>query len=111
MLLWQNFFVNVMESQLNSQASWNTWGPLFDKLNLAFTLIFTAELLVNMYANWFREFVSSGSEQSSRGQHRENPCLRIFFPPQQMLSLCSSALFFDHIAHIKSFAVFQYFSR
>jgi hypothetical protein len=34
-------------------------SDIFDKLNLALTLIFTAELCVNLAAFWFRAFFRS----------------------------------------------------
>jgi hypothetical protein len=59
----QNFVLNVFEAQISAQAppdgSSNGWIVLFDKLNLFFTMIFTAELCVNMFAHWFKNFAAS----------------------------------------------------
>ncbi len=60
---WQNFVLNVFEAQISAQitsdGSSNYWLVLFDKLNLFFTMIFTAELFVNMFAHWFKAFAAS----------------------------------------------------
>ncbi len=59
----QNFVANVFEAQVNAQptsdGSSYDWFALFDKLNLFFTMIFTAELCVNMFAHWFKDFAES----------------------------------------------------
>ncbi len=36
------------------------WSSIFDTLNLCFTMIFTAELVVNLFVNWFKPFIQNG---------------------------------------------------
>jgi hypothetical protein len=36
------------------------WLDTFDRLNLAFTVIFTAELAVNLFVNWLWPFFENG---------------------------------------------------
>ncbi len=45
-------------------------GELDRKLNLFFTAVFTVELVINAYANWFRRLVSNGCGPSARGRNR-----------------------------------------
>jgi hypothetical protein len=56
----QNFFVNVVESQIGNTLDESQWSATFDLLNLAFTALFTAELCVNLFVNWFIPFVQNG---------------------------------------------------
>ena len=59
----QNFFINVAEAQFSntlSDADSERWSAIFDKLNLFFTVLFTTELLVNMFVHWFSAFWSYG---------------------------------------------------
>ena len=49
--------VNIFETQVRDDSLY--WGQVFTKLNLAFTLIFTVELCLNMAAHWFSAFFSS----------------------------------------------------
>jgi hypothetical protein len=53
----------VFEAQVSahipSDGSSNGWLALFDKMNLFFTMVFAAELVVNMFAHWFKAFASS----------------------------------------------------
>ena len=55
LFLIQNFVVNIFETKDDSSR----WGQLFARLNIVFTLIFTAELFVNMAAHWLSAFFSS----------------------------------------------------
>jgi hypothetical protein len=57
-ILWQNLVLNVAESQLNktlldSNGSTNSMGRILNNLDVLFTCIFTAELLLNAFAHWF----------------------------------------------------------
>ncbi len=62
----QNFFANVVESQIGARLdnsdsdNAQTLKDMFDYLNLGFTTLFTAELFVNMFVNWFRPFITNG---------------------------------------------------
>lgn len=47
-----NFLSNAVEAQYGQQEP----PPVFDMLDFFFNVIFTCELLVNLYANWFRNF-------------------------------------------------------
>jgi hypothetical protein len=55
--------VDVFETQVSAPTApddlSNGFLALFDKLNLFFTLFFTAELCVNMFAHWFKAFAES----------------------------------------------------
>ena len=60
----QNFIINAAQAQLNGQllrddGSLTPVGLALDRLDVAFTLLFTAELLVNAYAHWFAAFFAS----------------------------------------------------
>ena len=53
-----------MEAQLqgsltNLDGSKSFLGRAIDLINTSFTLIFAAELLVNLFANWLRPFVGN----------------------------------------------------
>ncbi len=55
----QNFALNVFEAQIidsmsNDDGSPSELGIQLDYIDTAFTALFTAELVVNCYANWFR---------------------------------------------------------
>ena len=65
---WQNFSVDVLEAQISAPSTTTLWRPLFDQLNLAFTLFFTAELIVNVCAHWFQDFVNNWSVARSFDQ-------------------------------------------
>ncbi len=56
----QNFFANVVEAQIGNTLDEESWSTIFDMLNLAFTALFTAELCVNLFVNWFTPFFKSG---------------------------------------------------
>jgi hypothetical protein len=60
LLVLQNFCVNVIESQIGHTLDKSRWAAIFDILNLVFTALFTAELCLNLYANWFTPFIMSG---------------------------------------------------
>ena len=61
----QNFVINLVDAQINlntddSEEGGDVTGNvsgILEKLNLFFTLFFTAELIVNMAAHWFKAFV------------------------------------------------------
>ncbi len=60
-LIWyeQNFVVNAAEAQIKERL-WTDDGALtllgeqLEDLDMFFTIVFTAELLVNAYAHWFK---------------------------------------------------------
>ena len=60
----QNFVVNLLESQFVNQLSdgagrQTALGRGMDAANDAFTAVFTAELLVNLFAHWLRPFLAN----------------------------------------------------
>ncbi len=60
----QNFLINVAQSQLNGQlvaddGSFTDSGLFLDRLDIFFTCVFTAELLLNAYAHWLTPFASN----------------------------------------------------
>ena len=60
-----NFFANAFEAQIKQDLIDEDGNPtpikmLLEKVDLAFTAVFTAELLLNMYAHLWWEFVSNG---------------------------------------------------
>jgi hypothetical protein len=61
----QNFFVNVIESQIGNTFDETYWRSTFDMLNLVFTALFTAELCVNLFVNWFTPFIKNGYDRAS----------------------------------------------
>jgi hypothetical protein len=65
----QNFAVSIMDAEYASELVLNDgnttpFGELDRKLNVFFTIIFTLELIINAYANWFHRFIRSGSSTS-----------------------------------------------
>jgi hypothetical protein len=58
--LTQNFILNVIEAQIGNTFDESNWSSTFDTLNLVFTALFTAELCVNLFVNWFTPFIKSG---------------------------------------------------
>ena len=72
----QNFLVNVVESQIGNKladkdpAAAQNWTRIFDTLNLCFTMIFTAELVVNLFVNWFKPFIQNGCALAQKDPHR-----------------------------------------
>jgi hypothetical protein len=52
-----NFSCNIIEAELNPTPGTNT-STILDEFDLAFVIIFTLELMVNIFANWFKNFVS-----------------------------------------------------
>ncbi len=61
----QNFFVNATESQVsdvltNEDGSLTDIGANLERLDEFFTIIFAVELSINMFAHWFRPFISDG---------------------------------------------------
>ena len=58
-LIFANFIANAAQSELNPPD--NTRGSdFFGALDVAFTYIFTVELVVNLLANWFWAFFLNG---------------------------------------------------
>ena len=60
----QNFGCTIAESQFvdnlqNEDGSPTTFAHNLDKMNLFFTLLFTAELAVNAFSHWFRPFIQN----------------------------------------------------
>ena len=60
----QNFVINAAQSQLNNDLVNIDGSPtiIADRLaqaDMSLTIIFTAELLVNLYAHWFTPFFSN----------------------------------------------------
>ena len=61
--LFQNFLASAVEAQMERDRLYNADGSRtsmksnLDKLNTLFTIIFTIELLVNIFAHWIREFI------------------------------------------------------
>jgi hypothetical protein len=61
----QNFLVNATEAQytgelLEPDGSLSALGQMLEKADAIFTVLFAAELVVNLYANWFRRFFKDG---------------------------------------------------
>ena len=54
----QNFVLNAAQTQLNARSDDEANSIAVD-LEVLLTCLFTAELLLNMYAHWFRAFFSS----------------------------------------------------
>ena len=50
----------MIESQIGNTLAESTLSATFDRLNLAFTALFTAELCVNLFVNWFTPFIKNG---------------------------------------------------
>ena len=57
MLLLLNFAISISQSELDAQHPLQAY---FETANVVFTFIYTVELVVNLYAHWFWEFVNSG---------------------------------------------------
>ena len=61
----KNFLTSIIEAQLNTDSlikpdgSPTPYQQSLDNLNLAFTIVFTVDLLVNLFAHWIDEFVSN----------------------------------------------------
>ena len=63
-LIFLNFFISAVDAQLTDQldtvgGSRTSTGQLIDLGNTIITVFFTIELLLNLYAHWLREFLSS----------------------------------------------------
>ena len=54
-LIFANFIVNAAEAQVPLYT-----GPIFLGFEYFFTIVFTIELIINMYATWASEFWCSG---------------------------------------------------
>ncbi len=51
----------MLDAQLGVQInSSSMWRSVFDNLNLSLTLLFTVELGINLFINWFSAFWSNG---------------------------------------------------
>jgi hypothetical protein len=64
----QNFFASITASQnvariSSRDASFAAEARALDTVDVLFTAVFAAELLVNMFANWFRRFAYDGWNQ------------------------------------------------
>ena len=61
----QNFFASIIEAQLSTDSlvkpdgSPTVYQQNLDDLNLAFTIVFTADLLINLFAHWIHEFITN----------------------------------------------------
>ncbi len=87
----QNFLLNVVDSQIGNilaetdAQSAKKWSKIFEALNLGFTIFFTAELVVNLFVNWFKPFIQNGCAPASNHtylQVSEAPKSRSPIPPQ-----------------------------
>ena len=61
----QNFAITAAEAQLASSLVSSDGGPTavgaqLERVDMFFTLLFTAELVVNAYAHWLRPFLADG---------------------------------------------------
>ena len=59
----QNFLANAIEAQINTEnidGSLTYEGKILQILDYIFTSLFTIELGLNLFCNWFREFFSVG---------------------------------------------------
>mmetsp|Transcript_1389 Transcript_1389/g.3032 ORF Transcript_1389/g.3032 Transcript_1389/m.3032 type:complete len:772 (-) Transcript_1389:640-2955(-) len=54
-----NFLLNIFEAHFNAPPDSPLAGA-FDQIDLLFTVFFTVELVINIFATWFAEFVSDG---------------------------------------------------
>jgi hypothetical protein len=60
----QNFAVSVAEAQISPERLFKNGSPTYikrtlDLLNIIFTIVFAAELLLNLTSNWIRPFLSN----------------------------------------------------
>ena len=67
----QNFLVSIFEAQYGSRmtlgnGSTTELGQMTDELNLAFSVIFSIELLVNVWAHWPTMFISNAWVSATR---------------------------------------------
>ena len=68
----QNFVCTVVEAQFASSltlsnGTMTNLGTLLDRLNIAFTIVFSAELTVNAFSHWFRAVRSFHQPQKYAG--------------------------------------------
>ena len=80
-VLVQNFVLSIIDAEYSSKLAINgsttRLGELDRDLNLFFTAIFTLELAINAYANWFHRLVSSGCQTLIFSSIRSfDPCKR-----------------------------------
>ncbi|EKX40769.1 hypothetical protein GUITHDRAFT_113039 [Guillardia theta CCMP2712] len=54
-----NFLLNIFEAHFNAAPD-TQLANVFDQIDLLFTIFFTVELVINIFATWFVEFVSDG---------------------------------------------------
>lgn len=58
-LIMGNFLTNIFEAQFAAEPGSST-ASIFDNIDIAFTIIFTIELCINMFATLVREFIIDG---------------------------------------------------
>jgi hypothetical protein len=61
----QNFIVSILDAEFSADMTLadgtaSKIGTLTNRLNLFFTLVFTIELLINAYANWYHHLFRNG---------------------------------------------------
>ena len=88
----QNFLVSIFEAQYGSKmtlgnGSTTELGQMTDNLNLAFTVVFIFELLINILGHWPRAFISNSwvltaPLKLNRLQHTPHSCLESLSPSQ-----------------------------
>ena len=57
--IFQNFILNAAQAQLNARTDDDVVATDLDHIDVTLTCLFTAELMLNMYAHWFRLFFTS----------------------------------------------------
>ena len=61
----QNFAINIYAAQmtaiskLDTLRNFSTSNHFLDQLDFAFVILFTAELVINMYAHWLKPFIDN----------------------------------------------------
>ena len=61
----QNFVASILDAQyadwlVNDDGSLTNLGTVDKMINMLFTFSFTVELILNIFANWFKRFKSNG---------------------------------------------------
>eukprot|EP00961_Rhodomonas_salina_P156232 2103310-Rhodomonas_salina.1 len=59
MLIFANFLFNIAQNQPVPEEGGAT-EKMFENVDLAFTIVFTIELVINAYGNWAAPFFSNG---------------------------------------------------
>ena len=54
-ILIANFFINIAEAELGDAAA-----PVFEAIDLLFTILYVLELLLNLFVNWWKPFLRDG---------------------------------------------------